>query len=201
MPETPALTEPNERTAAAHATAWDDLAAAFLDGYFDLHPESAVAVGKHEHDGRLPDWSAAGLARLAAWLHAEREKAERFAPEDLDAERRFERDVLLAQIDNELFWLAAAEWPWRNPMYYAAAIDPSAYLTREYAPLAVRLRAFVAYARTLPDSVKQVRANLRAPMPRYCATSRVRDRICRSGFGEASRRPPSRAYGARRRDR
>lgn len=148
------------------AGGWDHFVRSFLDGYFELHPTFAAGAGRHEFDGRLPDWSPEGLAREAAWLKAEWARAEEFDPTTLDERRAFEREMLKVIVDSDLFWLEAVEWPRRNPMYYTGPIDPSLYLTRDYAPLSQRMRAFVDYARAVPGAAAQVRANLVTPMPR-----------------------------------
>jgi hypothetical protein len=148
------------------AGGWDHFVRSFLDGYFERHPTFAAGAGRHEFDGRLPDWSPEGLAAEAAWLKAERERAEEFDPATLDERRAFEREMLKVVIDSDLFWLEAAEAPRRNPLYYAGPIDPSLYLTRDYAPLPQRMRAFVSFARSVPQAAAQVRANLLTPMPR-----------------------------------
>ncbi|HEY4596225.1 MAG TPA: DUF885 family protein, partial [Thermoanaerobaculia bacterium] len=151
------------------AGGWDHFVRSFLDGYFERHPTFAAGAGRHEFDGRLPDWSPEELAAEAAWLKAERARAEEFDPATLDERRAFEREMLKVVVDSDLFWLEAAESPRRNPMYYAGPIDPSLYLTRDYAPLPQRMRAFVGYARSVPQAAAQVRANLVAPMPRSYA--------------------------------
>lgn len=148
------------------AGGWDHFVRSFLDGYFERHPTFGASAGRHEFDGRLPDWSPEGLAAEAAWLRAEWARAEEFDPATLDERRAFEREMVKVVVDSDLFWLEAAEWPRRNPMYYAGPIDPSLYLTRDYAPLPQRMRAFVSYARALPQAAAQVRANLATPMPR-----------------------------------
>lgn len=148
------------------AGGWDHFVRSFLDGYFERHPTFGAGAGRHEFDGRLPDWSPEGLAREAAWLKAEGARAAEFDPATLDERRAFEREMLQVVIDSDLFWLETAEWPRRNPMYYAGPIDPSLYLTRDYAPLPQRMRAFVDYAREVPAAAAQVRANLITPMPR-----------------------------------
>ena len=35
---------------------------AFFESYYRLRPVTATFTGIHEHDHRLPDWSADGLA-------------------------------------------------------------------------------------------------------------------------------------------
>ncbi len=148
------------------AGGWDHFVRSFLAGYFELHPTFAAGAGRHDYDGRLPDWSPEALAHEAAWLRAERARAEEFDPCTLDERRAFEREMIQVVVDSDLFWLEAAEWPRRNPLFYAGSLDPSLYLTRDYAPLPQRMRAFVDWARAVPRAAGQVRANLLTPMPR-----------------------------------
>jgi uncharacterized protein (DUF885 family) len=159
---------PNQPAAAASTSSkeWDAFVASFLNDYFAANPTVAVYAGRHEYDGKLPDWSDAGIKKEIARLHAERDQASAFTDASLDERQRFERDYLIAQIDKDLFWLEKAEWPYKNPYFYADAIDPDVYVSREYAAPDVRLRAFTAYARAVPNALSQIRANLRLPLPR-----------------------------------
>jgi hypothetical protein len=36
---------------------WDAYVGQFLDSYFAAHPDVAIIAGRHEFDGKLPDWS------------------------------------------------------------------------------------------------------------------------------------------------
>jgi hypothetical protein len=148
------------------AGGWDHFVRSFLDGYFERHPTFAAGAGRHEFDGRLPDWSPEGLARETAWLKAEWARAAELDPATLDERRAFEREVVKVVVDSDLFWLETAEWHRRNPLFYAGVLDPNLYLSRDYAPLPQRMRAFVDYARAVPRAAAQVRANLITPMPR-----------------------------------
>src|SRR5262245_4691435 len=47
----------------------------FENGYFARNPTFAVQQGRHEYDGRLPDWSAAGIRAAAQWLHGQHTQA------------------------------------------------------------------------------------------------------------------------------
>jgi hypothetical protein len=146
--------------------AWDSYVSEFLEAYFVAHPDFAVRQGRHEFDGKLPDWSAAGFANEAKRLHAEKDRLAGFADSSLSERQRFERDYIASQVDADLFWIESAEWPFRCPQFYADAIDPDVYVSREYAPLDQRLKAYTAYARAVPAAVEQIRKNLRTPMPK-----------------------------------
>jgi len=147
------------------STTWDQFVGEFLDAYFELNPHAAIWAGRHEFDGQLPDLSAAGLAQSSDWLKAQRERALGFEAGSLSESQRFEQDYVLATIDGQLFWLEDAGWPYKNPSFYADPLDPSVYVTREYAPLEQRMRAFIEFARGVPAVTDHARNNLRAPLP------------------------------------
>jgi len=148
---------------------WDGFVAGFLESYFQAEPLIAVYQGRHEFDGRFPDWSDAGIKRWNQRLHQLRDSAAAFVIPASDTTRRVEREYVVAAIDSDLFWRERAEWPFRNPEYYTDGIDPNVYIAREYAPLDQRMGAFTRYAGNLPQALSEMRANLRTPMPRSYA--------------------------------
>jgi uncharacterized protein (DUF885 family) len=137
----------------------------FINGVFQRYPTLAANAGKHEFDGRLPDYSAEGLKANAAWLHAQRDRFAAFANTQLDAAGRFHRDYVLAVIDGQLFWLEDSGFPYSNPAFYTGDLSPSMYLTRPYAPLPQRMAAFVTYQEALPKAIAQIKANFKLPLP------------------------------------
>jgi len=157
-------------TAAAaqrhRAETWPHFLQRYIDQDFRANPAFAVQQGKHEYDGRLPDWSETGIRNEIARLRSALAVAEGYNPRRLTREQRFERDYLIARTRGALFWLETADQPHTNPAYYMNnGLDPSVYVTRPYAPAATRLRAFVAYLREIPRAARQIRANLRTPLP------------------------------------
>ena len=138
---------------------------AFIQGMFEHNPVFAANAGKHEYDGKLPDYSPAGLKAAADWLHAQHDAFAAFTDDSLDAQGRFQRDYVLAVIDGQLFWLEQSGFPYSNPAFYTGDLSPSMYLTRPYAPLADRMAAFVSYEEALPKALAQVKANFKTPLP------------------------------------
>lgn len=126
----------------------------------------AAYQGRHEFDGRLPDWTDAGLKRWMSRLHQLRDSAAAFAIDSSDSASLLERDYLTAVIDRDLFWGERADLPHWNPEFYTGSLDPNVYIAREYAPLPQRMRAFTRYASNLPAALADARANLRTPMPK-----------------------------------
>ena len=155
--------------AVAANAKWDAYVGQFLNDYFAANPQFGVYQGKHEFDGKLADWSEAGLTKEIARLKSEREKAAAFKDADLDEHQRFERDYLIAQIDKDLFWRETADQPHTNPYWYSDQIDPDVYVSRPYAPLDVRMQAYTAYAKNVPNALQQIKANLKLPLSKNLA--------------------------------
>jgi len=151
------------------AREWDAFVSGFVETYFEANPLFAVYQGRHEFDGRFPDWSDAGLLKWARRLHQLRDSATAFTIDSSDGVRGLERDYLIAVIDRDLFWQERADWPHRSASWYADQIDPNVYLARAYAPLPNRMRAYTRWARSLPGALTHMRSNLQTPMPRAYA--------------------------------
>ena len=157
----------NQQTAnTSESKEWDSYVNEFIEAYFVAHPDFAARAGRHEFDGKFPDWTAAGFANEVKRLHAAKDRVAGFQDSTLNERQRFERDYVASVIDGDLFWIESAEWPFRCPQFYADSIDPDVYVSREYAPLDQRLRAYTAYAKSIPIAVQQIRTNLRTPLPK-----------------------------------
>jgi hypothetical protein len=161
----PATNQATNSAAVAPALSqWDSHVERFLSDYFAANPTFAVYQGKHEFDGRFPDWSEQGLQNEINRLKSERAKVEGFKDDQLDERQRFERDYLIAQIDKDLFWRETADQPHTNPYYYADALDPDVYVSRPYAPLETRIKSYTTYARNIPGALQQIKSSLKPPL-------------------------------------
>jgi uncharacterized protein (DUF885 family) len=145
---------------------WDKLTASFIQSYFDAQPFFAAQSGRHEYDGQLPDLSNHGIRREIARLHDQRDQIAAVDPQTLQPRERFDREYLLAVVDRDLFWTEKAKFPFTNPNWYIDKLDPDMYLNRNYAPLDVRLKAYIKYARGIPKMVNDIKANLQLPLPK-----------------------------------
>ncbi len=56
--------------------------------------------------------------------------------------------------------------PFSNPYWYLGNLDPDMYLSRNYAPLDVRMKAYIKYARGIPKMATDIQANLQWPLPK-----------------------------------
>src|SRR5262249_5657738 len=106
---------------------WAEFADRFIESYFRANPFFAVQVGRHEFDGQMSDWSAAGIAAEVARLHALRNEAQAFDAATLGETAQLEREIVLTVIDGNLFWLERAQSPFTNPAWYLEQLDPDVY--------------------------------------------------------------------------
>ena len=129
--EEPAATQP-----APAKSGWTSFAEGFIESRFKADPIFAVQSGRHEFDGQMPDWSRVGprggRRRVA--------RAARRSLRGFDRGRLTPEHAVRAPVprvgDRQRNLLAGdAESPFRNPAWYLERLDPSMYLTREYAPL------------------------------------------------------------------
>jgi uncharacterized protein (DUF885 family) len=164
--DSPRATQPATAESMKQAE-WPSFVDKFIEDYFSHNPPFAANAGRHEFDGQLPDWSAEGLQKTIAWLDNARKDAISFAENSLTPEQRFQRDYVIAKIDADLFWLREAQLPLTNVSYYFDnGLDPNTYVNVPYASEDERVRAFIRYARSIPEALEQIRENLRSPMPK-----------------------------------
>ena len=157
---------PGPKGPSAASQAWLKVSNAFIEEYMLAQPAFAVQAGRHEFDGQLPDLSAHGLKREIARLHDQRDQIAAVDAGPLEPRERFDREYLLAVADKDLFWLEKTRFPFSNPSWYLGQIDPDVYLSRNYAPLGVRIKAYIKYAQGIPKIAASIRENLKSPMPK-----------------------------------
>ena len=134
----------------------------WLEASLRLDPISATSFGEHRYDDQLTDYGPAGRAArraLAANTLAELQRVER-----AKLSRANQVDALT--LENALryqLWThdTLQSWAW-DPLTYNSAAGGALYglMSREFAPLPVRLRAATARLEKLPALLAQTRASL-----------------------------------------
>jgi len=154
----------------SQAETWEKFVTRQIEAHINAHPQWAVFQGRHEYDGQLPDWSRTAIEKEIARLHLQREEAMAFSDDGMSAEQLYQREYLVSRVDQDLFWMEKAQWPFRNPEFYFGwmgdSLDPSPYIALDYAPLEQRMRAFTLHLKNVPQAIAQIRDNLAMPMPR-----------------------------------
>lgn len=134
---------------------------------WNLHPSTAVRLGRHEYDGVVPDVSAGtigdGYERLG------RLRGQVVALAGLTAGQELDRETLLAALDAELLFGetcgAWRRWPW----VYLELLDVGPYLGRDYAPAGLRVERAAAVLAAAPEVLVAARSNLDPVLSRPAA--------------------------------
>ena len=148
--------------------------AAFVDRYLDdfarRHPSIAAGNGLHQHDDRLDDFTASGIAAEIAALKQDAATLAAFDTVSLTPDERVDRLILQGIVDG---WLLEQEtlqtWK-RNPMLYASALSDGVHnlMAMESDPAPVRMRRIISKLGQVQLLVDAARANLTNP-PRLLA--------------------------------
>lgn len=166
QPKTPPPAATVAPPPSAASLQWPKSRDAFVEEYLQANPFFAVQAGRHEFDGKMPDLSAAGIAQLVVRTHAWHDRIAAVDAASLEPAQRFERAYVLSALERDLFWMEKARAPFHNPYWYLGNIDPDVYLSRDYAPLDARMKAYIAYARSIPTIAAAIGENLKGPQPK-----------------------------------
>ena len=129
-------------------------------------PLNAVGLGLHQYDGKFVDFSRAAIDAEIKRTHAFLTRLDAIDPTKLSAPSALDYKLLRLGVKNYLYQGEDAGIFDRNPMTYSGVFDANAYLKREYAPLADRLRAIIATERQVPALFAAAHANLVEVLPK-----------------------------------
>ena len=145
---------------------FDKLVLDFIGGYLAARPLQGVALGFHQYDGKIGDYS-----RLA--IDAEVERLKRFQDQfnkieagKLGKQADIDRRILLAAIAGELFQIQDMGIFEKNPMTYARAIDINLYIKRDFKPLEDRVRDIVTIEDQTANIMTAGKTNLADVLPK-----------------------------------
>jgi uncharacterized protein (DUF885 family) len=137
------------------------------------HPLDATNIGIHDYDGKLPDYRRTSIAAGVVRLQACRAKLEKLDPSSLSSRNRYDRLIILAGLDRDLFWLRDDRRYFRDPMTYIP--DVAVYIQQTFAPPAERLKSVIAIENTLPGVFSAARDNLEETLPRPAVEEAIRN--------------------------
>lgn len=169
-----ALADPAPATAIAAQTpadiAFGKLADEFFDTYyFPTNPTTATATGLHAYDGKLEDYSRAGVDASIAALKGFEKRFAAIDPAGLGEMERGDRQLVLNTIHGTLLTEQTIR-PWeKNPDTYSSGITNSAFviMERKFAPPADRLRVLIEREKHMPAVFQAARKNLKNPPKIY----------------------------------
>ncbi len=138
---------------------FDTFSDRIVDEYLRLDPVTATQIGEHRYDALLPDVSAKGRAARRAFAERSLADLARFDRSQLSREHQVDAILLKDQLDYMIFSDARLQdWAW-DPVTYSYPTGTSlfALMSREFAPLADRLRSATGRLEALPAFLQQTR--------------------------------------------
>jgi uncharacterized protein (DUF885 family) len=188
---------------------YEAVAEEYIKGYLAARPLQGTALGLHEYDGKITDYSRLALDAELSRLRRFDDRLNKFDPTKLSARQSIDLRVLQAAVKRDLFEMQDMSVFERNPMVYARAADVNVYIKRNFAPLEDRVRSLVAIESQIPNILIAARTNLNETLPRpfvelaiqiargsadflkkdlVAAVSGLKDEQLRAAFQEANRK-------------
>ena len=133
----------------------------FLRGYLAWRPHLGVALGLHEHDGKITDYSSDSIARELQRLKDFDRKFASLNTNALSKRAYYDYRIVRAEVQRELFRFDDQKVFTDNPMTYAQAVDLNIYIKRDFAPLKERMKSIIAIEREVPRVLQAARQNLK----------------------------------------
>jgi len=145
---------------------YEAVAEEYIKGYLGAHPLEGTALGLHEYDGKISDYSRLALDAELSRLRRFDDRLSKFDPGKLSPRQFIDLRILQAAVKKDLFEMQDMSVFERNPMVYARAADVNVYIKRNFAPLEDRVRSLVAIESQIPNILIAGRTNLNEVVPR-----------------------------------
>ncbi len=145
---------------------FEGVAEEYVKTYLAAHPLQGTALGFHEYDGKISDYSRLALDAELSRLRRFDDRLAKFDPAKLSPRQSIDFRILQTAVNRELFEIQDMSIFERNPMVYARAGDVNVYIKRNFAPLEDRVRSLVAIESQIPNILIAGRTNLDEKLPK-----------------------------------
>ena len=145
---------------------YEAVAEEYIKGYFVARPLLATAIGLHEYDGRITDYSRLALDAELARLKRFDDRLAKFDLDKLSQRQSIDLRILRAAVKKEIFERQEMAIFERDPTVYARAADVNIYIKRNFAPLDDRVRSIVTIESQVPNIIIAAKTNLDPVLPK-----------------------------------
>ncbi len=135
-----------------------------LDQWLADDPSLGRSVGLHRYDGKVGDYSAAGIQARIARLKQQRAELSAVSARGLSADEALDHALLSSRADLMLFQLQDLEEWRRRPASYEELFSVNQYLDRDYAPVVERAEKLLEHEEAALAQVANIRKNLVSPL-------------------------------------
>ena len=146
--------------------AFAKLAEEYVQGYLAWRPQAGTALGFHQYDGKVTDFSKASLDRELARLQSFDRRLAELDASHLSQPASYDLQILRGAIKREIFSFDQMQVYSQNPMTYAGVIDVNIYVKRNFAPLEDRVKSITSILEQAPNIFAAARTNLAESLPR-----------------------------------
>lgn len=156
-------------TSVAHAqseadSAFERIAAAFVNDLPAMSPVNATGLGDHRRDDVLDRVDNDGRSAVQQIYRRHLSELQNIDRQALSRANQVDAGLLLNEIESQLWRIETLqEWAW-NPLVYVSISGTSIYglMSRKFAPLPERLESATSRLEQLPRFFKQARSSLQA---------------------------------------
>jgi uncharacterized protein (DUF885 family) len=143
-------------------TTFDELVHGLFADLFRASPVFATGVGNHDHDGAWPDQSEAGTHALIALLDRWTDAFAALPAGSLTPDEAVDRDIVLGELAAFRFGAAELRAEAWDPLEWVYLLGDGIHplLSREFAPLGVRLASAAERIEGIPAVLATARARL-----------------------------------------
>src|SRR5215813_3141080 len=145
---------------------YEAVAEEYVKTYLAANPLEGTALGLHEYDGKISDYSRLALDAELSRLRRFDDRLAKFDPSKLSLRQSIDLRILQAAVKRDLFEMQDMSVFERNPMVYARAGDVNVYIKRNFAPLEDRVRSLIAIESQIPNILIAARTNLNDILPK-----------------------------------
>lgn len=142
---------------------FEALARSYMEKLLEMEPERATQLGDHRYDNRLNDYSMEGVRRSRAFTEQYLKELAAIPASGLSRANSIDYRIMRSRLEYSLFQTdVLREYEW-NPLRYNVGGAIYDLLSREFAPLKLRLRHVKERLLGIPAVVEAARANLKNP--------------------------------------
>jgi len=145
-------------------TAFVELARKYFTWRYSNDPVSATYIGLHEFDGRLDDLSPEAIKKQEETTAGFLKELSNLKPSELSKTHRYDYFILTDHLERDLFQMREIKTWEKSPLFYTEMAGGAirSLLSREFAPLDVRLTNVVSRLHQFPRLVEQAKANIKS---------------------------------------
>ncbi|MCK4404264.1 MAG: DUF885 domain-containing protein [candidate division Zixibacteria bacterium] len=142
-----------------------ELVEEFLEGFYQAHPVWATYIGEHKYDHLVDDYSTQAIGAEIMRLRLFAEKIKSIDTLKLNPINKVDFKILENEINDQLLRYEELRPFESSPVMYSYLIGGSinSLITREFAPLSVRLKSVLSRLMRLSALVRQAKGNLKNP--------------------------------------